>query len=248
MRKIHLILILVLVTLLSAAMVSTIRTSPSKTSTSQKQKAKTSPVKAKAKTPGKKKAVVKKTTVEKSSIPPALKGSSKSMIRQNEMAKKDKLPYYKNMAEVRKAVKKGELVRLSSSLFKFDKNLPKERRYVTPQAKRLAENRAKLFKAKFKTVPTVTSMVRPVDVQKNLKGGNGNAAKTTGKKRSTHPTGSALDITYKGMSRSQIKWWQDGLVSIETKQKTIEATQERHQPCFHIFTGKDYGVTKKKKG
>jgi hypothetical protein len=140
------------------------------------------------------------------------------------------------------------------------------RAYCRPFVKKFLEDLSRDYKAKFPNAQPlmVTSAVRPADVQRDLLKSNPNASK-----QSLHLTGAVIDIVYgpalerkldgslvlelnpktkekapktihKNISEEQKKWIADRLKSLEQNQKTIEATLERVEPCFHIMVSKKY--------
>lgn len=110
----------------------------------------------------------------------------------------------------------------------------------------------------------VTSAIRPRDVQNSLQDINPNASS-----KSVHLTGSVIDLVYgnvpernfdgsfvwetdmktkkrkvrtlySGLSKEQKDWVAQRLKNLELNLKTIEATLERREPCFHIMVSKEY--------
>ena len=162
------------------------------------------------------------------------------MKKQNKWANADGLPRYKDMPAVKKAIKRGNLVKITSAVI-VRKNLVREsRNYCTPQANDCSEDYGHAFKKKFKERPPLSSAVRPHTVQRRVGKTNGNTAKNN----SVHPTGSAVDYPIVGMTNRQILWSQNYWVRLEAK-GLVEATQEHNQPCFHVFVPKKYSKVKR---
>jgi hypothetical protein len=68
---------------------------------------------------------------------------------------------------------------------------------------------------------------------------NGNAAAAQGDVVSPHLTGGTIDIAKSGMSRKEITWMRNHLLSMQVE-GTIDVEEEFRQPCFHITVYKSY--------
>ena len=85
----------------------------------------------------------------------------------------------------------------------------------------------------------ITSAVRTVEYQKKLRRGNRNAAPELGDTASSHLAGLTIDISKRGMTRAQHKWFENYLAGMR-EQNLIEAAEERRQACFHIMVSERY--------
>jgi len=166
---------------------------------------------------------------------PSLKGTAGgSQRRQNRQADAEDLSRIKD-AEFKNFVAAGLLVPISeNSSIDIDRRLKASRRYARPWTRTFLLNFAASFKAKFGKKLKVTSAVRTVEDQVRLHKRNGNASLT-----STHPTGSTLDISWKGMSKEQVAWVTSNLIALRNQGK-LEAVREMRQACFHIMVFKKY--------
>ena len=91
----------------------------------------------------------------------------------------------------------------------------------------------------FHTSFIVTSAVRTIEYQKKLRRRNHNAAPETGDTASSHLAGLTIDISKRGMTKAQHKWFENYLASMR-EQNLIEAAEERRQACFHIMVSERY--------
>jgi hypothetical protein len=81
--------------------------------------------------------------------------------------------------------------------------------------------------------------VRTVAWQKNLRRHNRNAAPETGDTASSHLAGLTVDISKRGMTKKQHKWFEDYLANLRNH-NLIEAAEERRQAVFHIMVSERY--------
>ena len=114
-----------------------------------------------------------------------------------------------------------------------------ENRYLRPWAKLFLERLSRQYRARHRKPLRVTSLLRTAAYQRSLSRRNGNAAAAVGPKRSAHLTGACLDISKKGMTRSQQAWVRSVLSSLKTK-GYLYAVEEYQQPVFHILVHRDY--------
>jgi hypothetical protein len=88
----------------------------------------------------------------------------------------------------------------------------------------------------------VNSAVRPIDYQRSLQAWNGNAAATTGRRASSHLTGSTVDIAKKGLPKRNVAWLRRELVRLE-RAGLVEATEEMSEVSglnFHVMVSRAY--------
>lgn|SRR3989344_1257345 len=166
-------------------------------------------------------------------IPETLKGSRAAMNRENYMANRDGLSRISNDAVVKRMVNNSYLVKLSDCTT-YDYDGKKEYSYTRPWTRVFVERLSDQFYRRFGRRLKITSAVRPISYQNALRKRNGNASK-----RSTHPTGATIDITYKGLNKKQKQWMRNTLSSCEWR-GDIQATEESSQSCFHFFVGRNY--------
>lgn len=173
---------------------------------------------------------------------PLLKGSPESQIKQNRVADTYNLPRIENDAELEEMKAEGLLVRIPDTLgIKIDERLDERFRYVRPWVATYLIKLGRDFYNRFGTDIQINSAVRTVVYQVGISGRNKNAAPATGEKRSSHLTGSAIDIAKLPLTREQKHWLRPRLVNLELS-NTHEATEEHHQAVFHIMVFPDYEV------
>jgi hypothetical protein len=87
----------------------------------------------------------------------------------------------------------------------------------------------------------VSSLVRTEGYQALLRSRNPNAARGDQEDtRSPHLTGSAVDISKKGMSPRRLAWMREHLVALQ-ELGWIIATEEMATNAFHVFVQPDFG-------
>jgi len=177
----------------------------------------------------------------------SLRGSKRVAIDQNRQADKEGLARIADEKELQRFIKAGILVPLPENLvIRVDKRLDPKYRYVRPQVRNFLND---MGKSHLLTFPTkrplqINSGVRTAERQETLRGkGNWNAAPTKGPTRSSHLTGSTVDIAKNTLSESEVAWLRDFL-----RQKKgagqIQAIEEHVQPVFHVMVFRDYGKEK----
>lgn len=166
----------------------------------------------------------------------ALRGSRASMARQNTLADREHLTRLKDSRQLIRFEQKRLLVPAPrTKAVKVDRRLDAKYTWCRPETRKFLAVLGTDFRKKFKRSLQVNSLVRTVNYQVGLRSRNGNAASVLpGPGQSAHLTGAAIDITKKGMSRAQLAWMRARLTKLE-RRGTIEATEERRQPVFHIM-------------
>lgn len=173
---------------------------------------------------------------------PLLKGSPESQIRQNTEADRNELVRIKNDVELEKMKATGQLVRIPDTPgVKIDARLQERFRFIRPWVATFLIELGKGFKERFGEEIQINSATRTVEYQMEISGRNKNAAPVTGEKRSSHLTGSAIDIAKLALTEEQKLWLRTRLVTLELG-NTIEATEEHYQAVFHIMVFPEYGV------
>jgi hypothetical protein len=178
------------------------------------------------------------------SIPPPLRGSHESLVHQNEMAEAEGLERILDDADLDDRIAHGSLVPvpLSASL-RINTDLPENRRYCRPWTAKFLSDMAHAHASSFGSALEVTSAVRTVAYQRQLRRVNGNAAAADGDVASPHLTGGAVDIAKQGLSAREIGWMRAWLIPLEQAGK-IDVEEEFRQSCFHISVYKSYTEAK----
>jgi Family of unknown function (DUF5715) len=175
------------------------------------------------------------------SIPPPLRGSHESLVRQNEMAEADGLERILDDSDLEGRIAQGSLVPVPvSAALHINTDLPENRRYCRPWTAQFLSDLAKAHSAHFTGAALeVTSAVRTVAYQRQLRHINGNAAAADGDIASPHLTGGTIDIAKQGLTAREIGWMRGWLIPLEQK-GLIDVEEEFKQSCFHISVYKRY--------
>jgi hypothetical protein len=115
----------------------------------------------------------------------------------------------------------------------------KNYRYAKPWTRDFVADLSDAYYQQFRTPLIVTSAVRTVEYQKKLRRRNHNAAPELGETASSHLAGLTVDISKRGMTRAQHKWFENYLANMRD-QNFVEAAEERRQACFHIMVSERY--------
>jgi uncharacterized protein YcbK (DUF882 family) len=174
-------------------------------------------------------------------MPPPLRGSHESLVRQNQKSEEtDSLERIEDDEDLANRIASKMLVPVPvSSSLAINGSLPDNRRYCRPWTANFLADLARAHAARFHAPLLVTSAVRTVAYQKQLERVNGNAAAAEGDIASPHLTGATIDIAKQGLSRQQIAWMRARLLSLQDAGK-IDVEEEFHQACFHITVYKSY--------
>jgi len=177
-------------------------------------------------------------------MPPPLRGSFESLVRQNERTEADNLERIQDDDDLADRITRGMLVPVPvSPALTVNEKLPVNRRYCRPWTATFLTELARAHAAAFHSPLEVSSAVRTVAYQKQLEKVNGNATSAEGDIASPHLTGATIDIAKRGMSRQQISWMRAWLLPLENAGK-IDVEEEFHQACFHITVYKSYAAAK----
>ncbi len=174
-------------------------------------------------------------------MPPALRGSHDSLVRQNQISEEtDSLERIQDDDDLAARIAGGMLVPVpASSALAVNGNLPENRRYCRPWTASFLADLSRAHAAQFHSPLLVTSAVRTVAYQKQLERVNGNAAAAEGDIASPHLTGASIDIAKQGLSRREIAWMRDRLLPLQEAGK-IDVAEEFQQACFHITVYRSY--------
>jgi hypothetical protein len=173
-------------------------------------------------------------------MPPPLRGSHDSLVRQNMKTEADGLERILNDEDLRDRIARKMLVPLPvSSLLMVNATLPRERRYCRPWTSDFLIDLSRAHAARFHHSLDVTSAVRTVEYQKRLMGTNGNAAAAEGDIASPHLTGGTIDIAKQGMNMQELAWMRAWLLPRQNAGK-IDVEEEFQQACFHITVYRGY--------
>lgn len=148
----------------------------------------------------------------------SLRGSHSSVNLMYRRAVRGGLDFYETSSQVRRAVVRGELVALVSNANYIVSNVRAP--YVRPQTKAFVADLAVDYRRACGERMVVTSATRPMS--RRL---------VNASSLSVHPTGIAVDL--RKPSGQCLKWLRRTLLAAE-RRGTIEATEERRPPHFHV--------------
>jgi hypothetical protein len=173
-------------------------------------------------------------------MPPPLRGSYDSLVRQNDKIAADNLERILDDEDLADRIARGMLVPLpASARLAVNQNLPVGRRYCRPWTANFLTDLSRAHSAVFHSPLEVTSAVRTVEYQKKLMKTNGNATSAEGDIVSPHVTGSTIDLAKQDMSRQELGWLRRWLLPLQ-KAGRIDVAEEFQQACFHITVYKSY--------
>lgn len=171
---------------------------------------------------------------------PNLRATSSSQAEQNRLSDNDHLSRMQNKSMVQRWARLELLEPVREKTRDYYLHaVPADYRYLRPWAHVFLQRLSRQFRSRFGHPLRVTSLLRTVSYQKALARRNANAAPSTGPKASVHLTGACLDISKKGMTRSQQSWVRNVLDQLR-KQEYIYAIEEFRQPTFHVLVLRRY--------
>jgi hypothetical protein len=148
-----------------------------------------------------------------------LQGSRASVDRIHRQAVDQRLQFFSNSGEVRRAAEHGRLVRLHGNA---DYELASvSYPYLLPEAHTFVTRLASQYRAACGEKLVVTSATRPRTVR---------LANSVDK--TVHPTGMAVDLRRSSNPRC-LRWLRETLVALE-RRGVLEAVEERRPPHFHV--------------
>lgn len=175
-------------------------------------------------------------------MPPPLRGSYESLVRQNEKSEIEGLERIQDDNDLNDRIARGMLVPVpASKALTVNGNLPQNRRYCRPWTAKFLADLGNAHAAQFHKPLEVSSAVRTVAYQKQLMKVNGNATAAEGDIASPHLTGATIDIAKQGLSQQEIGWMRAVLLPLEKAGK-IDVEEEFQQSCFHITVYKEYAL------
>jgi hypothetical protein len=175
-------------------------------------------------------------------VPSPLRGSLESLTRQNEMAEAEGLERILDEEDLNDRIAQKLLIPVPITTgLTIDARLPENRRYCRPWTADFLTDLSRAHTVQFRRPLFVSSAVRTVEFQKQLIQINGNAASAEGDIVSPHLTGGTIDIAKDGMSRKELSWMRNWLLSLQLSRQ-IDVEEEFLQPCFHITVYKSYAA------
>lgn len=173
-------------------------------------------------------------------VPPPLRGSYASLVRQNDKSEAEGLERIEDDEDLDDRIARKLLVPVPvSAMLTINTSLPQDKRYCRPWTARFLSDLVRAHAAVFHRPLTVSSAVRTVESQKRLMETNGNAAPAEGDVVSPHLTGATIDLAKQDLGRKELAWMRTWLLPLETTGK-IDVEEEFQQTCFHITVYKSY--------
>jgi hypothetical protein len=172
--------------------------------------------------------------------PLLLHGSHNSLVRQNEEIDRLGLPRIADDQQLEELEQSHALVPIRESrVLSIHPRLAPQDRFCKSWTRDFLQDLAAAHYRKFHTPIQVNSAVRTVEQQQRLRRYNHNAAPTSGDTESSHVAGLTVDVSRRGMGRSERKWMEQYLLNLK-EQGLIETAEERREPVFHIMVAKRY--------
>ena len=170
----------------------------------------------------------------------SLRADRQSQVTQNKRADKDKLSRFDDSVMVQRFVRLQLLDPVPAKTKNYYiHSIPSRYQYLRPWTKLFLDRLSSQYRARFRKPLRITGLTRSAAYQKSLQRRNGNAAATTGPKRSVHLTGACLDISKKGMRGREVSWMRRVLSSIKQK-GYLFPVEEFKQPNFHVMVYRNY--------
>lgn len=169
-----------------------------------------------------------------------IRGTHESLVHQNIMVGEDQLERIQDEAQLDDLISHQALIELPQDETIFvNSALPLDRRYCRPWTHSFLKSFAEDHYEQFHKPLMVTSAVRTVVVQQQLRRWNVNAAGLEGDTASPHLTGAAVDVAKQGMTRAELIWARQYLLK-RVNEGTLDAEEEFLQPVFHITVYKSF--------
>ncbi len=154
-----------------------------------------------------------------------------SLLAQNQEADRNGLERVRDRSGLTEQVENGSLVAIPASRA-LRVQIPIWRAYLRPWAADRLADISGTFYSVFEKPLTVSSAVRPLDVQRRLwRSRRVPAAPPTGPAASVHPVGIAFDIGKKSLTKQQLRWLQ---FRLWYWQQIGWAIVEEEKHCFHV--------------
>lgn len=171
---------------------------------------------------------------------PVLKGSHDSMTRQNEEIDRLQLPRIADEQQLAELERTGELVPIpETQALRWSPAIQADKRYARPWTNQFLEDMSQSYYQQFHAPLQVTSAVRTMEQQQKLRRHNRNAAPETGDIASSHMAGITVDLSRRGLSKSEHAWVEGYLKNL-LDQGLVEAAEERRTWCFHVMVSDRY--------
>jgi hypothetical protein len=171
---------------------------------------------------------------------PVLRGSHDSMTRQNEEIDRLQLPRIADQQQLAELERTGELVPVQESQgLRWSPAIQADKRYARPWTNQFLQDMSQSYYKEFHAQLQVNSAVRTMEQQQKLRRHNRNAAPESGDNASSHMAGITVDLSRRGLTKSEHAWVEGYLKNLRD-QGLVEAAEERRTWCFHVMVSDRY--------
>ena len=171
---------------------------------------------------------------------PVLKGSTDSMLRQNEEIDRLQLPRIADNEQLLELERTQELVPIQETrALRVSPSIQNDKRFCRPWCNQFLQDMSTAYFNEFHVPLQVNSAVRTMEQQQKLRTHNRNAAPEMGEHASSHLAGITVDLAKRGLTRAQHQWIEEYLRNLRD-QGLVEAAEERRQACFHVMVSDRY--------
>ena len=170
---------------------------------------------------------------------PMFPGSHDKLVAQNAELDRSEVPRMNNEFDLLQSEMANDLVPVNETdALKIADNLLDTRRYCRPWTRDFLSDFSRAYFDTFHTPLQVNSLVRTADQQAYLRRHNRFAAPAFGDTASTHLAGVSVDVSRRGLSKTQYAWIRGYLQPLQEK-GMVDPIEER-QPVLHIVVFEKY--------
>jgi len=167
-------------------------------------------------------------------------GSHELLVQQNQELDRSQSFRVANEIDLIQRELSQELVPVSETeALKLASNLADNRRYCRPWTRDFLQDFSQAYYEQFHSPLQVTSLVRTMEQQHNLRRYNRFAAPEWGDTASTHLAGVSFDLLRRGLTPGQYAWITSYLLPLK-EAGMVDPIEER-QPVLHIMVLDKYG-------
>ena len=172
----------------------------------------------------------------------ALRARTGHLRLENRGAERDDLTRMRDLGMVTRFRKAGLLVPLrAETATYYVAGVAPPLRVARPWTRRFVEQFAAALHGLFGTRLRVTSLTRTTLWQLALRRTNASAAAASGPLGSSHLTGASVDLSKRGLSAKTTSWMRTVLRRLHA-QRLVHATEEFHEPHFHVLVRRRYAA------
>lgn len=170
---------------------------------------------------------------------PMFPGSHDKLVEQNAELDRSQVPRMNNEYELMQSELANDLVPVNETdALKIADSLLDTRRYCRPWTRDFLHDFSEAYYEAFHSPLQVNSLVRTADQQAYLRRHNRFAAPAFGDTASTHLAGVSVDLSRRGLTKTQYQWIRGYLRPLQEK-GMVDPIEER-QPVLHIVVFEKY--------